>query len=191
MANPFEDWRNLFGYNRELFEEDWNDGKLYTVKMKNKGQGVDATTTTKIGPNKDGAHSADFEQKIKYNTKSMKGMEMEFKAKNNGSVWWESESEALTELDAETFKGHKILTRGSHGQTDKDGKGINSPMEIGHQVRNDTIKMQNYFSIEKEPKHQMTTVYNWCDQLKLAALVNRKALDLENAKYELAFNHNL
>lgn len=33
-------YRDLFSWNREVFEDDWNDGKLYTIKLKNKGKGM-------------------------------------------------------------------------------------------------------------------------------------------------------
>ena len=102
-------YRDLFSWNRELFEDDWNDGKLYTIKLKNKGKGMvsdslltlvqDFGTTAKIGAEKDGKHAADFEQKVKVTVDDASGMECELKAKNNGTFSWTWESDALKVSD--------------------------------------------------------------------------------------------
>jgi hypothetical protein len=45
----FECFNDLFSWNRCLMEDDYNDGQLYTVKLKNKTDAVEFNTTVKVG----------------------------------------------------------------------------------------------------------------------------------------------
>lgn len=36
----FDNFKDFFKWNREIVEDDWNDGKLYVAKFKTKASGV-------------------------------------------------------------------------------------------------------------------------------------------------------
>ena len=93
--SKFEDYADLFKWNRCLMEEDWNDGQQYTLKIKNKGPNNEFATTFKVAEEKDGKHKLAAEEKIKLKQPEMGGLEWEVKLKNNGTVSWELESNCL------------------------------------------------------------------------------------------------
>jgi|DEB0MinimDraft_12_1074336.scaffolds.fasta_scaffold06633_6 hypothetical protein len=94
--SEFEDYSDLFKWNRCLMEDDWNDGKQYVLKIKNKGpQGTEFATSFKVGEEKDGKHKLAAEEKLKFKHPECGGMEWEVKLKNDGSCSWELENNSL------------------------------------------------------------------------------------------------
>jgi hypothetical protein len=59
--SSFEDYGDLFKWNRCLMEDDWNDGQQYVLKIKNKGPSTEFATTFKAGQAKDGKHKLSAE----------------------------------------------------------------------------------------------------------------------------------
>ena len=82
----FECFKDVFGFNRTLMEDDWNDGQLYTVKLKNKTNAAEFATTAKVGQAADGVHKLALEEKVKASHKEMGGFKFEGKIKNSGDV---------------------------------------------------------------------------------------------------------
>jgi len=63
-------YRDFFGFNQKLMEEDWNDDQKYVLKLKQKGSDVELAHTAKIGEAKSDAHKVSLETKLKWATKS-------------------------------------------------------------------------------------------------------------------------
>ena len=71
--SKFEDFGDLFNFNRELMEDDYNDGQLYVIKHKKKAGTSEFGTTVKVGEKKDGVSKLALEEKIKAKTKEFGG----------------------------------------------------------------------------------------------------------------------
>lgn len=82
----FVEYRDLFKWNKDLMEEDWNDGQAYVVKHTTKGAGATFTNTAKAADAKSDSHKVALETKCKYETKEFNGAVFEGKIKNNGEV---------------------------------------------------------------------------------------------------------
>ena len=72
--SKFEDFNDLFNFNREVMEDDFNDGQLYVVKHKKKVGSTEFATTVKVADAKDGNSKLAVEEKIKSKYKGMKGV---------------------------------------------------------------------------------------------------------------------
>ena len=93
--SKFEDFGDLFNFNREVMEDDFHDGQKYVVKWKKKAGKQEFATTLKVAEAKEGSHKLSAEEKIKAKVNEMGGMQCETKIKNNGDVAFEVESDAL------------------------------------------------------------------------------------------------
>jgi len=92
----FQDYGDLFNWNRKIMEDDWNDKQHLTIKAKTKANGNDFATTVKMGDTaKDGAYPLAVEQKLKVKAKEAGGHELEMKFKNSGAISYEYECNAL------------------------------------------------------------------------------------------------
>ena len=91
----FEDYGDLFNWNRCLMEDDWNDGQHLTMKLKNKAKHHESATTFKVAEVKDGKHKLAAEEKMKLKMTELGGLEMEVKVKNSGAMSYEFESNCL------------------------------------------------------------------------------------------------
>jgi len=91
----FEDYGDLFNWNKCLMEDDWNDGQLLTMKLKNKAKNHENAVTFKVAEAKDGKHKLAAEDKMKFKMSELGGIETEVKVKNNGSMSYEFESNCL------------------------------------------------------------------------------------------------
>jgi hypothetical protein len=71
--SKFEDFNDLFNFNREVMEDDFNDGQLYVVKHKKKVGTTEFATTVKVADAKDASSKLAVEEKIKAKFKEMGG----------------------------------------------------------------------------------------------------------------------
>ena len=99
----FENFGDLFKWNRCLMEDDWNDGQHLTIKAKNKINNNEFAHTFKAGEAKNGAHKLSVEEKCKMKFSEFGGNEMELKWKNNGSFSYEYENNGLQVSDISDF----------------------------------------------------------------------------------------
>lgn len=111
--SKFQDFKDLYDFNREVMEDDFNDGQKYVVKWKKKlDQGTEFATTVKVGEAKEGAHKVAVEEKIKTKMSEMGGLQAECKFKNSGEVSYEVESDCLkvsnTNSDLIVFRVSKV-----------------------------------------------------------------------------------
>lgn len=93
--SKFEDFGDLFNFNRDLMEDDYNDGQKYVVKWKKKAGSTEFATTVKVGDAKEGASKLAVEEKLKLKMKEAGGIQLESKIKNSGDVTYELESDCL------------------------------------------------------------------------------------------------
>ena len=93
--SKFEDFGDLFNFNRELMEDDYNDGQKYMVKWKKKAGTTEFATTVKVGDAKDGSHKLAVEEKVKAKFTEAGGVQIECKFKNSGDYTYEVESDCL------------------------------------------------------------------------------------------------
>jgi hypothetical protein len=110
----------LFDWNRELMDDDYNDGQQFVVKHKKKAGNCEFGSTVKIGEQKDGKNKLAVEEKIKVKLKDfMGGVQSECKLKNNGDLVYECESDCL-KVSYQTF--HLTLSgyRGTRGSPNLD-----------------------------------------------------------------------
>lgn len=61
---------DFFGFNKKLFEDDWNDDQKYVVKLKQKGEEIDLAHTIKVGETKSDSQKVSMETKINIDTKA-------------------------------------------------------------------------------------------------------------------------
>jgi len=99
-------------------DDDWNDGQMYTLKLKNKGNGFDMTNTAKVSHPNGGSNKFAAESKIKVNLDVFGGIQNEVKFKNNGEVSYEFESDALKTYH--DIKGAQIVSKGTYGANGTD-----------------------------------------------------------------------
>lgn len=86
----FENYNDLFKWNKNLMEDDWNDGQHLVIKAKGKGDHHDFASTTKIGhEDASGKSKIATEQKLKGDIG--KYGEYEIKMKNFGNLSYETE----------------------------------------------------------------------------------------------------
>lgn len=57
----FCEWRDLYKWNKQLMEDDWNDGQQYFVKYTQKGSDCEMTTTAKVAEAKSDSHKMALE----------------------------------------------------------------------------------------------------------------------------------
>jgi len=93
--SKFEDFGDLFNFNRDLMEDDYNDGNKYVVKWKKKAGKTEFATTVKVGDAKEGVSKLAVEEKIKAKFTEAGGIQIETKIKNSGDVAYEIESDCL------------------------------------------------------------------------------------------------
>lgn len=92
----FCEYRDLFKWNKQLMEDDWNDGQTYVVKMVNKKAGAEFTNTAKVADAKSDAHKVALEHKFKVVSKDVaNGLEAEVKVKNSGEIAHETKCDYL------------------------------------------------------------------------------------------------
>lgn len=100
----FVAYRDFFKWNKQLMEDDYNDGQLYTLKMTNKTEGgVESTMTAKIGEASTDAtkpgHKLAIEEKLKGHNKELGGFSFEGKLKNSGDVEGEMTFNQLNSIE--------------------------------------------------------------------------------------------
>ena len=103
-------YREFFGFNQKLMEEDWNDDQKYVFKLKQKGDETVSSIsfevltlcllqefghTIKVGETKSDAHKVSMETKIKTVTKAWEGINNEAKIKNSGELIVDTKSDVL------------------------------------------------------------------------------------------------
>jgi len=71
--SKFQDFNDLFDFNRELMDDDYNDGQLYVVKHKKKAGSVEFATTVKVSDPKSGESKLAVEEKLKCKVKEFGG----------------------------------------------------------------------------------------------------------------------
>ena len=86
----FENYNDLFKWNKNLMEDDWNDGQHLVVKAKQKGDHHEFANTIKVADAAaDGSHKIATEQKLKADVG--KYAEFEVKMKNHNKFSYETE----------------------------------------------------------------------------------------------------
>lgn len=96
LEMEFENFDDLFKWNKNLMEDDWNDGQHLVIKAKNKGPGCEFATSLKVGEaGSDGSHKVSAEEKVKIKMSEWGGNEVECKIKNNGTVSYQWENNSL------------------------------------------------------------------------------------------------
>jgi len=81
----FDNFADLFKWNRSLMEDDWNDGQHLVIKDKRKLlEDHEISTTIKVAEAMGNKHNIGAEMKWKATMKEMGGNDLEAKIKNNG-----------------------------------------------------------------------------------------------------------
>ena len=88
----FATFKDMFKWNKNLMEDDFNEGQLYTVKHKAKlGSFGDLETNVKVGEAASGSHKLSADHKVSGDVSDMGGVKWEFKGKQDGSVEYKEE----------------------------------------------------------------------------------------------------
>jgi len=88
----FATFKDMFKWNKNLMEDDFNEGQLYTVKHKAKLGGFgDLETNVKVGEAKSGSHKLSADHKASGDVSDFGGVKFEFKGKQDGSVEYKEE----------------------------------------------------------------------------------------------------
>lgn len=84
----FCEYRDLFKWNKQLMEDDWNDGQAYVLKLTQKYGSDELVSTAKVGEAKSAAHKIALEQKFKNVVKdgAFGSFDGEIKVKNSGEI---------------------------------------------------------------------------------------------------------
>jgi len=148
----FECFKDLFSFNRCLMEDDFNDGQLYTVKLKNKTKGgQEFATTVKVGNAKDGSHKLAFEEKVKGSHTELGGFKFEGKIKNSGDVESEAKFNWLKNIEGLEDLKPMVLYKLN---TSSGFKGA----DVGFEFENKSVKTKNLVSASSTPvlDHELT-----------------------------------
>mgnify|MGYP000882672011 FL=1 len=93
----FNNWDDLFSWNRCLMDDDWNDGQNLVIKDKRKlHKSHEIATTLKVAEAKDNKQKLALEQKWKGKFEEFGGNEVEAKIKSNGTITWESKNNFIS-----------------------------------------------------------------------------------------------
>lgn len=88
----FATFKDMFKWNKNLMEDDFNEGQLYTVKHKAKlGSFGDLETNAKVGEADKGSHKLSTDHKASGDVSDFGGVKWEFKGKHDGSVEYKEE----------------------------------------------------------------------------------------------------
>jgi len=132
----FCEYRDIFKWNKQLMEDDWNDGQAYTVKHTLKGEDTEFVTTAKIGEAKSDAHKVGLEHKMTLKTKGTEmsgGFDSEVKLKNNGEMACKMDFDFLKSYEG--LENVRLLTRGTYNNNVKAG-------QMGFSFLNDKVKWE-------------------------------------------------
>ena len=140
----FECYKDMLSFNRTLMEDDYNDGQLYTVKLKNKANGVANDTTAKVGEAKDGSHKLALENKVKGTVSEIGGFDFEVKYKNSGDADFQSTWHFLNKIEGlENLNAKWEMTANT-------AKGLTNH-KMGLELENDTVKTKVMLTVDKNP----------------------------------------
>lgn len=104
----FCEYRDMFKWNKNVMEDDWNDGQAYMVKLATKNGPAEFTTTAKVAEEKSAAHKLALEWKNKYVDKdALGGLDFEVKVKNSGEVAADYKSDVLKQYEG--FENVRLL----------------------------------------------------------------------------------
>lgn len=88
----FATFKDMFKWNKNLMEDDFNEGQLYTVKHKAKlGSFGDLETNAKVGEADKGSHKLSTDHKASGDVSDFGGVKWEFKGKHDGSIEYKEE----------------------------------------------------------------------------------------------------
>ena len=96
----------MFKWNKNLMEDGFNEGQLYTVKHKAKlGDFADIETNCKVGQpdDKTGVHKLSADHKVSGSVTDFGGVKFEFKGKQDGSVEYKEEFKCLQVSNQDLF----------------------------------------------------------------------------------------
>lgn len=130
----FCEYRDLFKWNKQLMEDDWNDGQAYTVKHTLKGEDTEFVTTAKVGEAKSDAHKVSLEHKMTMKTKGADitgPFDSEVKLKNNGEMACDMKFDFLKSYEG--LENVRLLAKGTYNSNA-------TPGSFGFSFLNDTVK---------------------------------------------------
>lgn len=151
----FCEYRDLFKWNKQLMEDDWNDGQTYVLKTVHKGKGTEFTNTAKVGDQKNDAHKVALEHKTKATEKdTLGGFECEVKAKNSGEIGYDCKWDYLKQFEG--FENVRILGKGACNKNQV-------PLALGFSYLTDTFKYDCYQDCSKDYGMTFNSTYRATD----------------------------
>jgi len=97
----FATFKDMFKWNKNLMEDDFNEGQLYTVKHKGTfGSFGDFETNVKVGEPDKGSHKLSTDHKISGDVSDFGGVKWEAKLKHDGSCEYKEELRFLQVSEA-------------------------------------------------------------------------------------------
>lgn len=159
--SKFEDFGDLFDWNRDLMDDDFNDGQAYVVKHKLKipESKSEFGTTVKVGHASGGSSKLAVEEKFKTKVDDFGGLEFETKFKSNGDISGEIESNYLRKYEG--FEGVQLVMKNDISKGVHQGK-------FGFEFDNDYFKSKTFVSTDKAPKLEAESSYRHDGFLTLA-----------------------
>jgi len=83
----FSSFKDMFKWNKQLFEDDFNEGKLYTVKhKKDLGNKTEIETNIKVNESSGSSHKLSADHKVKGKVSEFGGVSWEAKMADSGKV---------------------------------------------------------------------------------------------------------
>jgi len=148
----FTEYRDIFKWNKQLMEDDWNDGQAYVVKHVMKGDDTEFTTTAKVGEAKGDSHKVSLEHKMKLNQTKDNAypFDSEIKLKNNGEIHADVKSDFLKSYEG--LEHVRVITKGCYNTNA-------TPWSLGFSYMNDTVKTD--LLVDTSGDHSATANFNW------------------------------
>jgi len=173
----FCEYRDLFKWNKQIMEDDWNDGQTYVLKTTSKCGDAELTNTAKVADQKNDAHKVALEHKTKFvNKEVLNGLETEFKLKNSGEVAYECKSDYLKQFEG--FENVRLLGKGALNKNQ-------IPLTAGVSFMNNSVKFDWYNDLSKDYGATMNYTYRATDWMILGVTKSWKSVlsPMNNVKW--------